>query len=65
MSPNSPKLLVDNVTGFIHVTGMSGSEIKLSADMRYRAETPEAMAEAKRDVKLDHEHAGEFCPRVP
>lgn len=61
LQPGNPKLLVDNVTGFIHVTGYNGTEVKLSADMRYRAETPEALAEAKRDVKLDMNTQGNFA----
>ena len=56
-----PKLLVDNVTGPIHVTGYGGSEVKVSADMHFRAETTEAMSEAKREVKLDMNQQGNFA----
>ena len=56
-----PKLLVDNITGFIHVTGYNGSEVKMQADLHFRAETQEAMAEAKRDVKLDMNQQGNFA----
>ncbi len=57
----NPKLLVDNITGFIHVTGYNGSEVKMSADMRFRAESAEALAEAKRDVKLDMNNQGNYA----
>ncbi len=55
------KLLVDGISGFIHVTGYSGSEVKMSADMRFRAQSPEALAEAKREVKLDMNSQGNFA----
>ncbi len=57
----STKLLVDNVNGTIHVIGGSGPEIRVKADMHFRAETPEAMAEAKRDVKIDMNQQGSFA----
>jgi hypothetical protein len=57
---NPRRLLVDNVDGFIHVTGTAGSEIKMSVDRHTKAESKEAMEEAKRDVKLDISQQGNF-----
>jgi hypothetical protein len=54
------KLLVDNVHGFIHVTGTSGSQIQVSVEKHIFADSSEAMAEAKRDVKLDISQQGNF-----
>jgi hypothetical protein len=47
------KVTVDNLNGSIHVTGYAGSEIRLVAHKRLRAESPEAAEEARRDIKLD------------
>jgi hypothetical protein len=47
------KIIVDNVNGSIHVTGYAGSEVRLVAHKRLRAESSEAAEEARRDVKLD------------
>jgi len=55
------KLLVDNVSGFVHVTGYSGSQVQVTAEKHIYAETPEAMQEAKRDVKLDLTQQGAFA----
>jgi len=54
------KLLVDNISGFIHVTGTSGTEVRISVDKRIRAESKEALEEAKRDVNLDQNQQGNF-----
>jgi hypothetical protein len=47
------KVIVDNVEGSIQVTGHPGSEIRLIARKRLRADSPEKAAEARRDVSLD------------
>jgi len=47
------KVIVDNVNGSIRVTGYAGNEIRLVAHKRLRAESEEAAADARRDVKLD------------
>ena len=52
------KLLVDNISGFIHVTGGAGSQVKVSVERSTRAESNEALAAAKRDVKLDMSQQG-------
>ncbi|HEY2018709.1 MAG TPA: hypothetical protein VGH38_34630 [Bryobacteraceae bacterium] len=54
------KLLVDNISGFVHVTGYGGKEIQISVEKRTGADSNEALAEAKRDVKLDISQQGNF-----
>ena len=55
------KLLVDNISGYIHVTGYAGKEIQVSASKRTGADSNEALAEARRDVKLDMSQQGNFA----
>jgi hypothetical protein len=57
---NAKKVLVDNINGYIHVTGYDGSEVRMTAQKRIRAESNEALEEAKRDVKLDISQQGNF-----
>ncbi len=57
---NAKKLLVDNVTGFIHVTGYSGAEIRIAAKRTTTSESKEALADAQREVKLDFSQQGNF-----
>ena len=52
------KLLVDNVSGFVHVTGTAGGQIQVSVAKHIGADSTAAMAEAKRDVKLDISQQG-------
>ena len=54
------KLLVDNIHGFIHVTGYNGSQVQVSIEKHIYADSNEAMAEAKRDVKMDMSQQGNF-----
>ena len=54
------KLLVDNTSGYVHVTGYAGKEIQVSVSKRIGAYSNEALAEAKRDVKLDMSTQGNF-----
>jgi len=54
------KLLVDNISGYVHVVGYSGKEIQISVVKEIRAGSNEAIAEAKRDVKLDISQQGNF-----
>jgi hypothetical protein len=60
VDPATAKLLVDNVNGFVHVTGYSGREVQVSVTRRIGADSSEAMAEAKRDVKLDMSQQGNY-----
>jgi hypothetical protein len=52
------KLLVDNISGFIHVTGYEGTQIQVNVHKHIQARSPEAVQEAKRDVKLDMSQQG-------
>jgi len=54
------RLLVDNVSGYVHVTGYSGSAVQVSVAKHLRAVNDTAMQEAKRDVKLDMNQQGNF-----
>jgi hypothetical protein len=54
------KLLVDNIHGFVHVTGASGSQVQVSIEKHIYADSTEAMAEAKRDIKMDMSQQGNF-----
>ena len=55
---NVSKLLVDQIHGFIHVTGGSGAEIQVTVEKYIRAESKAALADAKRDVRLDMTQQG-------
>ncbi len=53
------RLVVDNVDGYVHVTGAAGSNVRVTARKIIRAETASDSAEAKSEVKLDiAEHPG-------
>jgi len=54
------KLLVDNVNGYVHVTGTAGSQVVVSVAKHIGAESAAAMTEGKRDVKLDVSQQGNF-----
>jgi len=58
--PSATKLLVDNINGAIHVTGVQGNSLHFKAEKQITAESSEALAEAKRDVKLDVSTQGAF-----
>jgi hypothetical protein len=49
------RLLVDNVDGYVHVTGTSGSEVRVTAHKTIRADADSDAQEAKNDVKLQIE----------
>jgi hypothetical protein len=57
--PAMPRLEVDNVTGFIHVSAYNGSEIQMVAEKRIEAEMQDQMDTAKREVKLDIQQSGD------
>jgi hypothetical protein len=52
------KLLVDNINGFVHVTGTTGGQVQVTVEKHIRAESAEALEAAKRDVKLDMSQQG-------
>ena len=54
------RLLVDNISGFIHVSGGAGNQVRVSVDRETRAWSQEAAAEAAREVKLDMSQQGNF-----
>lgn len=54
------RLLVDNVNGFVHVTGSAGGQVKVSVDRETRAWSEDAAREGDRDVKLDMSQQGNF-----
>ncbi len=58
--PRATKLLVDNINGTIHVTGVPGDTLHFKAEKLITAESNEALAEARRDVKLDVSTQGSF-----
>jgi hypothetical protein len=47
------RVVIDNVDGYVHVTGTSGSQVRVTAHKTIRAETDSDLQEAKNDVKLD------------
>src|SRR3954451_24801204 len=50
-APN--RVTIDNIEGYVHVTGWAGSNVHITAHKTIRAETDADLAEGKRDVKLD------------
>jgi hypothetical protein len=57
--PATARLEVDDVNGFIHVTGYNGSEIQMVTEKTIRAESQERLDAAKREVKLDTTQSGD------
>lgn len=53
LSGNPMRVAVDNVNGYVHVTGTSGSQVHLVAHETIRAETESDLSQAKSEVKLD------------
>jgi hypothetical protein len=47
------RLVVDNVNGYVHVTGTNGSQVRVTAHKVIRAETDSDLQDAKSEVKLD------------
>src|SRR5712691_7016032 len=51
---SAPKTVeIDNLYGGIHIVGYGGQEVQMTAAKAIRARSPEAMAKAKTEVKLD------------
>ncbi|MBV8807286.1 MAG: hypothetical protein JO033_01310 [Acidobacteriaceae bacterium] len=46
------RLMVDNVDGYVHVTGTGGSQVRVTAHKVIRAETDSDLQEAKNEVNL-------------
>ena len=47
------RLVVDNVDGYVHVTGTTGSQVRVTAHKVIRAETDSDLQQAKSEIKLD------------
>lgn len=60
VSGTGRKLLVDNVSGSIHVTGYEGNQVQVSVQKHIYGRSPEAVQDAKRDVKLDMSQQGSY-----
>src|SRR5260370_26864613 len=54
------KMLVDNIHGYVHVTGYSGTQVQVTVEKHIYADRTEAATEAKQDVKLDMSQQGSF-----
>src|SRR5690349_5793687 len=54
------RLLVDNISGYVHVAGTSGNAVQVSISRHTRAWSQQALDEAKRDVKLDMSQQANF-----
>lgn len=52
------RLVVDNVNGFVHVTGYDGNRIEVNVQKDARAESQSALDRSKREVKLDIDQSG-------
>jgi hypothetical protein len=54
------KLLVDTISGYIHITGYSGSEVRVTIDKHILADYKEAVAEAKQKITMDMSQQGNY-----
>jgi hypothetical protein len=57
--PGGAKLVVDNISGFVHVTGYDGNKVEIDVRKEARAESQQALDESKRRVKLDIQQNGD------
>ena len=53
------RIVIDNVDGYVHVTGANSSEVRVKAYKTIRAETDADLQQAKAEVKLDIEEKPE------
>ncbi len=53
LSGSPMRVVVDNVDGYVHVTGTSGSQVRVTAHKTIRAETDSDLQEAKSEIKLE------------
>src|SRR6516225_7174308 len=54
------RLLVDTISGYVHITGYSGSEVRVTIDKHILADYKEAVEEAKRNIKMDMSQQGNY-----
>ncbi len=59
-SGEAKRLLVDNQRGYIHVTGASGSQIRVTIHKEVRGRTQSALADGKREARLDISQQGNY-----
>jgi hypothetical protein len=57
--PAVKRIDLDNVNGFVHVTGYAGAGIEMVAEKSTVAESADRLEAAKRDVKLDISQTGD------
>ncbi|HEX3877532.1 MAG TPA: hypothetical protein VHW24_11135 [Bryobacteraceae bacterium] len=57
---DAKKFLVDNMRGYIHVGGGSGSQIHVTVHKEVRARSQSALDEGKREAKLDISQQGNY-----
>ncbi len=58
MTAGARRLIVDGVNDQIEVTGYNGNDVQVVVDERWRADSAEFLAEAKRDIRLDMSEQG-------
>ena len=61
---NGSRLVVDAVSGFVHVTGYDGNQIQFHVERGAHARSNDDLARAKRDVKLDLDQSGDTVRAV-
>lgn len=59
-SSEAARLLVDNMRGDIHVTGVAGHELRVTIHKEVRGRTQSALDEGKRDARLDISQEGNY-----
>ena len=57
--PSAARIDVENVNGYVRVSGYNGSDIQLVAEKSIKAESAERLEAAKREVTLDMSQAGD------
>lgn len=53
LSGDPMRVVVDNVDGFVHVSGTDGSQVRLTAHKRIHAESDADLSDAKNEVRLE------------
>jgi DUF4097 and DUF4098 domain-containing protein YvlB len=52
------KVIVENINGWIRVTGDSGNDVRVTVREEYRADTPELLAKARSEVRVEMTQEG-------
>jgi len=53
LSGSPERLVIDNIDGYVHVTGISGSQVHMTAHQTIRAETDSDLDQATKEVQLE------------